>query len=234
MFIGDVGQGSREEVDVQQPGNPGGGENYGWRDREGFIQNPFFPKATPTPTPIPPRVNPILDYDRNTGGTVIGGYVYRGNQIPGLRGTYVFGDYLAQKIFALNYDGTTASNFQDITSQFFSASTGFSLNSLSSFAEDANGELYITDVGNGNVYKIVPVTPNVEIDSITRDLTNPMVPQIIIRGLGVPFTNVTIQATSDLTQQFAFLTTVPVAGDGTFEFSDTTNPAVRFYRVKYP
>ena len=42
MFIGDVGQNTREEVDVQLPGNPGGGENYGWRDREGLIQNPTY------------------------------------------------------------------------------------------------------------------------------------------------------------------------------------------------
>jgi glucose/arabinose dehydrogenase len=78
MFIGDVGQNTREEVDVQPPTNPGGGENYGWRDREGFIQNPAYPTPTaaPTPTPNPPRVDPIIDYPRTTGRTVIGGCVY--------------------------------------------------------------------------------------------------------------------------------------------------------------
>src|ERR1043166_8932904 len=94
MFIGDVGQNTREEVDVQQPSNPGGGENYGWRDREGLIQNPTYATATPTPTPNPPRVDPIIDYPRTTGRTVIGGYVYRGGLFPALQGTYVFGDYL--------------------------------------------------------------------------------------------------------------------------------------------
>ncbi|HEV3243553.1 MAG TPA: hypothetical protein VGZ31_03985 [Chthoniobacterales bacterium] len=96
MFIGDVGQNTREEVDVQQLTNPGGGENYGWRDREGFIQNPAYPTPTaaPTPTPNPPRVDPIIDYPRTTGRTVIGGYVYRGALFPALQGTYVFGDYV--------------------------------------------------------------------------------------------------------------------------------------------
>src|SRR5256714_2716613 len=94
MFIGDVGQASREEVDVQQPTNPGGSENYGWRDREGLIQNPAFPTPTaaPTPTPNPPRVDPIFDYPHATGRTIIGGYVYRGTQFPALQGIYVFGD----------------------------------------------------------------------------------------------------------------------------------------------
>jgi glucose/arabinose dehydrogenase len=166
MFIGDVGQGTREEIDVQQPTNPGGGENYGWRDREGFIQNPAYPTSTPTPTPNPPRVDPIIDYPHTTGQTVIGGYVYRGQQFPALRGVYIFGDYLGPepgsigKIFTLNYDGTTASNFQDITSQLFPIpTTGGNVNlaNVSSFGEDAAGELYITDIGNGNVYKISPM-----------------------------------------------------------------------------
>ena len=166
MFIGDVGQATREEIDVQQPSNPGGGENYGWRDREGLIQNPTFATATPTPTPIPPRVDPIFDYPHSTGRTVIGGYIYRGAQFPTLEGIYVFGDYLgpsggSARIFTLNYDGTTASNFQDITTpQLFpipTTSGNVSLVNLSSFGEDAAGELYMTDIGNGNVYKLSPM-----------------------------------------------------------------------------
>ncbi len=159
MFIGDVGQSAREEIDVQQPTNPGGGENYGWRVREGSIQNPAFP-GTPTP---PGAVNPIFDYPRSVGRTVIGGYVYRGQQIPNLRGVYVFGDFVgpdtgpsAGQIFTLNYSGTIASNFQNITAQLFPTSAGgFALGNLSSLGEDANGELYITDISNGSVFKIV-------------------------------------------------------------------------------
>jgi glucose/arabinose dehydrogenase len=153
LFIADVGQSTREEIDVQQPTNPGGGENYGWRLREGTVATPGSVGGAPPPG----NVEPILDYGRSTGGTVIGGYVYRGNQIPALQGKYVFGDYVAGKIFTLDYDGATASNFQDITSQLFpTRQGGFNLRNPSSFGEDANGELYITDIGNGNVYKIVP------------------------------------------------------------------------------
>src|SRR5437588_5096146 len=154
MLIGDVGQDTREEIDVQQPTNPGGGENYGWRDREGFIQNPAYPTptASPTPTPNPPRVDPIFDYPHSTGRTVIGGYIYRGVLFSALRGIYVFGDYLgpsggSARVFTLNYDGTTASNFQDITGQLFPIPTtggNVSLVNLSSFGEDAAGELYLT------------------------------------------------------------------------------------------
>jgi glucose/arabinose dehydrogenase len=156
MFIADVGQNTREEVDVQEATNPGGGENYQWRLREGTI-------STPTGNPVvggaapPGSAGPILDYGRSTGGTIIGGYVYRGTQIPALQGTYVFGDFLAGKIFTLNFNGTTASNFQDITSQLFpTRQGGFTLANPSSFGEDANGELYITDLSTGSVYKIVP------------------------------------------------------------------------------
>jgi glucose/arabinose dehydrogenase len=152
MYIGDVGQSSREEVDVQQPTNPGGGENYGWRLREGTIATPGVGGARP-----PNNVEPILDYNRAVGGTIIGGYVYRGSAIPALQGKYIFGDYLAGKVFSLDYNGTAASNFQDITSLLFPTRTGgFNLVNPSSFGEDANGELYICDIGAGTVYKIVP------------------------------------------------------------------------------
>jgi hypothetical protein len=94
---------------------------------------------------------------------VIGGYVYRGQQIPNLRGVYVFADWNGPEsgpgtgqIFTLNYNGTIASNFQNVTAQLFpTRAGGFTLSNPSSLGEDANGELYITDIGNGSVFKIV-------------------------------------------------------------------------------
>jgi glucose/arabinose dehydrogenase len=159
LFIGDVGQSSREEIDVQQTTNPGGGENYGWRVREGSIQNPVFP-GVPRPAGA---VDPIFDYPRSIGRTVVGGYVYRGQWIPNLRGVYVFADFLGPdsglgtgQIFTLNYNGIIASNFQNITGQLFPTRVGgFTLSNPSSLGEDANGELYITDLGSGSVFKIV-------------------------------------------------------------------------------
>ena len=161
MFLGDVGQGEREEIDVQKASNPGGGENYGWRVREGFIQNPRFPDEPPPPD----AVEPILDYPHTTGQTVIGGYVYRGRRVRDLRGLYVFADYLGGengdftgKIWTLRYDGETASDFTDITADLFPTRRGnYPLLNPTSFGEDALGELYLTDFGggNGNVYQIV-------------------------------------------------------------------------------
>jgi hypothetical protein len=232
MFIGDVGQDTREEVDVQQATNPSGGENYGWRLREGTIQTPGS-VGGPPPTG---NVEPIFDYDHNTfgGGTVIGGYVYRGKQIPGLTGTYVFGDYVLKKVFTFNYDGNTVSNFTDITAQLFPTVTSDSLSGLSSFGEDANGELYITDVGSGKVYKIVPTTPSVVLDSVTKPANH-----FVLHGFGVPFKAHTVQAVASLTQPFNIQSNIGTAtagGDGAFQFDDSNalNFTARFYRITYP
>jgi len=226
------------------PSNLGGGENYGWRDREGFIQNPTYATATPTPTPVPPRVDPIFDYPRTNSGapspisgrTVVGGYVYRGKQIPQLQGTYVFGDYLGPsdapggRIHTLNFDGTNAFNPQNITGQLFPTSVGnFSLSAPAGFGEDANGEIYICDINTGDVFRIVPTTPNVKIDNVSKN-GNPFV----LRGIGVPFTSVTVQSTGNLTQAFGSPVSVPVIGDGTFQFTDPNPSSPRFYRVVYP
>jgi glucose/arabinose dehydrogenase len=230
MFIGEVGQETREEIDVQKATNPGGGENFGWRRREGTI-------ATPTGNPMvggdPPAgsVDPILDYPRSVGGTVIGGYIYRGKQIPALQGTYVFGDFLASKIFALNYDGSNASNFQDITSQLFPTGTGgYPLGRPSSFGEDANGEIYVADINEGSVYKIVPGQGFARIESVTL-LENG---HTMVKGSGVPFKSHTIEATPDLAQAFVTVGVVTAEGDGTFQFEYRGNLTSLHYRVVPP
>jgi glucose/arabinose dehydrogenase len=159
LFIADVGQDSREEIDAQSASLPGGGENYGWRVREGFIQNPFFPNDPPPPN----AVDPAFDYPRDVGQTIIGGYVYRGQKIKTLRGVYVFADYLGPetgdftgRIFTLNFEGTTASNFQDITDDLFPTRVGnVELLNPTSLGEDARGELYIADISSGNIFQIV-------------------------------------------------------------------------------
>lgn len=166
LMIGDVGQGAREEIDVQKATNPGGGENYGWRLREGTIATPGSVGGTAPPG----AVNPILDYPHTPttqqpigGQAVIGGYVYHGSGVPSLDGKYIFGDLLGPnsssnpndlgRIFSLDYNGTTASNFTDITNQLF-AGTTLSLSGPHSFGLDGSGEMYIVD-GNGSLYRIV-------------------------------------------------------------------------------
>jgi hypothetical protein len=128
MFIGDVGQSSREEIDVQQPTNPGSSENYGWRVREGSIQNPAFP-GEPTP---PGAVNPIFDYPRSIGRTGIGGYVYRAASESQICVAFMSSAIWPApdsrpgtgQIFTLNYNGVIASNFQNITAQLFPTRVG--------------------------------------------------------------------------------------------------------------
>ena len=239
LFIGDVGQSAREEVNVQKPSNPGGGENYGWRLREGTIQTPG---SIGGPQP-PGGVEPIVDYPRSNsstpfvGRTVIGGYVYRGKQIPALRGVYVFGDYLGPdggtaRIFTLDYDGTAASNFQDITTQLFPSGGPFTLRNPSSFGEDANGELYLTDITSGSVYRIVPVTPHVTITEVTRQQNG----AVLLRGGGVPFRTHRVEAANTLVEEFEQIGTATASGDGTLQFEDAEAQtlAQRFYRIVYP
>jgi glucose/arabinose dehydrogenase len=149
MFIGDVGQNAREEIDRQPASNPNGGENYGWRLREGLIATPSGGVGGPRP---PGNVDPILDYDRTVGTTVTGGYVYRGDLAPMLDGKYIFADFGNGKIFTANPDGT---GLQNATS-LFDPPGAQTINNPSSFGEDAAGELYIVDYADGEIYRIIP------------------------------------------------------------------------------
>ena len=155
MFIADVGGGLREEIDVKKPSDPVGA-NYGWHVREGLVQSPC-PQDAPGPF-----VDPVFDYDHSVGQTVVGGYVYRGSLIRQFKGLYVFADYLGPeggpltgKIWTLKYNGQVASDFRDVTSRLFPTRVGnFPLNNPVAFWADNSGELYIADIGNGNIYKI--------------------------------------------------------------------------------
>ncbi|MEX0774357.1 MAG: PQQ-dependent sugar dehydrogenase [Phycisphaeraceae bacterium] len=155
LYIGDVGQGAREEVDFQAAASVGG-LNYGWRPYEGTIETPGL-EGDPNP---PNAVFPIFDYphpgsemegDIVTGSTVTGGYVYRG-PVSHLDGIYFFGDYVAGKLFAFRYDGSTLTDFAELTSFLPAGLGGFD---LVSFGEDATGRLYVLDF-DGQIYEIVP------------------------------------------------------------------------------
>jgi hypothetical protein len=134
LFIGDVGQGSVEEVDLQPASSPGG-ENYGWRCMEGdqVYNNSLCGGG--------PLISPILVYGHNPECSVTGGFRYRGN-IGGLHGRYVFGDYCSGVIwFASDETGTWSTiPFADTTL------------AITSFGEDDDGELYVVDRG-GVVYR---------------------------------------------------------------------------------
>ncbi|MGZ8940114.1 MAG: PQQ-dependent sugar dehydrogenase [Limisphaerales bacterium] len=155
LWIGDVGQGAREEIDVNPAGI--GGLNFGWRPREGMIATPTINEA-----PVTPATNPVFDYDRSLGYSVTGGYVYRGTAVPELRGKYIFADYGSDRFWAtdLNETGTNGVTTQ-ITTDINPNQTA--VNNISSFGEDAAGELYVCDL-DGQVFKILaegPVPPQV-------------------------------------------------------------------------
>ncbi len=143
MFIGDVGQGAREEVDYEPFGAPGG-RNYGWKIREGLICRPGQGNCTPPAN----YVEPILDYDRGQGQSISGGFRYRGTRIPELTGAYLYADFGSGRLWAAtsNGDGTW------MAQQHLLNSSG-----VSSFGEDNAGELYITGYFNGTIYRLDPV-----------------------------------------------------------------------------
>lgn len=144
LYIGDVGQNAREEIDFQA-GTSGGGENYGWRNREGTICRPGE-----TDCDVPGAVEPIYDYSQAGARSVTGGYVYRGNAMPALRGTYFLADYVSGKVTSFRYDGAALTALTEHPG----LTPAGGLASIASFGEDADGELYVVD-HRGAVYRIV-------------------------------------------------------------------------------
>jgi glucose/arabinose dehydrogenase len=146
MYIGDVGQNAIEEIDFQ-PAASAGGENYGWKVAEGFA----CAGGTGTCGTNPGFTPPILDYTHAVGLSTTGGYVYRGSKMPGLQGTYFYGDYVTKRIWSLRYNGSTISDHVERTSELGVSPV---LGNIASFGEDASGELYIVELLNGRIRRI--------------------------------------------------------------------------------
>jgi glucose/arabinose dehydrogenase len=159
LYIGDVGQVALEEISFQAA-NSVGGENYGWSIFEGTRCNTDAAGRVVTQQDcddLAGHIPPIYEYGRSDGVAVIGGYVYRGSAIPSLQGHYFFADNGTGRIWSFVYDGATVTDFVERTGE--AAPAGMS---ISSFGEDAAGELYVVDLGGGAVYRIIdphaPVT----------------------------------------------------------------------------
>jgi uncharacterized protein (TIGR03437 family) len=152
LWIGDVGQDRAEEVDYQPAGIPGG-QNYGWNVMEGLQCR----VAGCDPTPY---VAPILEYTHDNGDCAItGGYVYRGTQSPGLRGTYLYADYCGGHIWGVRRDGDQWSN------QLLLASG----QKITTFGQDEQGELYVAAQDTGQLSRIVgPVAPVVSAKNVVN------------------------------------------------------------------
>ena len=136
LWLGDVGQGSWEEIDLVVKGG-----NYGWRAYEGthVYDSRDLGRG--------PFLDPVHEYSHADGNAVIGGYAYRGAAVPSLYGAYVYADNGSGRVWALSTDaqGQETSNVQ-ITS----------LSSPSAFGEDASGELLACEYG-GRIVKFRPL-----------------------------------------------------------------------------
>ena len=147
LYIGDVGQNAREEVDWSSASSGAGrGLDYGWNITEGIAC--YDPPSGCDRTGLTP---PVLDYDHGDGCSVIGGYVYRGAAIPSLRGRYFYADYCGGWVRSFLLQGGTAAERRDWPTL---RPGGL----VTSFGEDAAGELYVMN-SSGKVFRIAPAQP---------------------------------------------------------------------------
>ncbi|MPZ48253.1 MAG: glucose sorbosone dehydrogenase [Dehalococcoidia bacterium] len=138
LWAGDVGQNSFEEVDLVTKGG-----NYGWNVMEGeqCLGGGSCNRDGLT--------LPVIDYPTSGGNcSVTGGFVYRGNAIPALRGAYVYADYCGGHVWGLRYDGSRVTEEDTLVPGAFA---------ISSFAQTNTGELYVLNyTGSGGIYQLVP------------------------------------------------------------------------------
>ena len=133
IYCADVGQDAHEEIDIVEKG-----KNYGWAFREGL-----FPTAKPAPAGVV-AVDPIWDYDHTQGKSIIGGVVYRGNNLIELGGAYIFADYVSGNLWALQGAGP-------YSAVKLGVDTG-----ISSFGVDPrNGDVLIANITGNAVKRLV-------------------------------------------------------------------------------
>jgi glucose/arabinose dehydrogenase len=138
LFIADVGQNSYEEIDFQ-PSSSTGGENYGWNIMEGVH---CFNTATCNQSGL---VLPVLEYDQSQGDcSITGGMVSRSQDQPNIEGIYFYGDFCSGRIWGLRKNGTTWENSLLLDTQYL----------ISTFGENEEGNLFLADYTNGDIYKI--------------------------------------------------------------------------------
>ena len=152
LWCADVGQNALEEIDVIINGG-----NYGWRCYEGT--QPYNLTGCNAANYLPP----IFEYPRSEGTSVTGGYVYRGPNVPGIYGKYIYGDYVSRKIWAITYDGINPP-----TNQLLLTAPG----SITSFGVDMNNELYVVSF-DSKIYRFTPTAPIVAPSNLRFTLSGP-------------------------------------------------------------
>lgn len=146
LYIGDVGQGSWEEISYQAAGTAGG-LNFGWPCREGKHDT-----SSNDPSGCSgPFTDPIAEYPHEGDNiAVTGGFVYRGTLYPALQGYYFFADYGLGRIWSMRKTGSNPDTWSDPELELDT-----NLN-ISAFGEDESGELYVVDYG-GAIYRLADV-----------------------------------------------------------------------------
>lgn len=139
LFLGDVGQGAREEINLVTKGG-----NYGWSYREGRVAGP---RANPPAGAV--LAEPIWDADRALAGSITGGLVYRGSRFPDLAGRYIFGDYVRDRIFAMTIAVTGAVTVETLLTEESPAAFG---------TDPRNGDVLIASIGTGAIRRLVSDT----------------------------------------------------------------------------
>jgi glucose/arabinose dehydrogenase len=137
LYIADVGQNQLEEVNFTPAGTPGG-VNYGWNVLEGgecFRGNQCDPAAF---------AGPVTEYSRDLGQSVTGGFVYRGEAYPALQGVYLFADFVSGRIWGL----------RQVNGEWERTELLDTDKNISSFGEDETGELYLTSIYEGAVFRV--------------------------------------------------------------------------------
>jgi glucose/arabinose dehydrogenase len=147
LFIADVGQGSREELNFRAAGSPGGA-NWGWRCHEGNANHNLDDCDTDPPTPY---LFPFHDYGHSAGRcSVTGGFRYRGAAFPAMQGFYFFADYCSGELWNASQVGGGAWTIAGPLDLDFS---------ISAFGEDFAGELYVLAYSTGTVYRVIEGVP---------------------------------------------------------------------------
>jgi putative heme-binding domain-containing protein len=135
LWVGDVGQGAYEEVDLVRAG-----DNLGWNVLEGFT--PFSARYRKDDAHYKP---PVLSYSHRHGVSVTGGYVYRGQKAPALQGMYIFGDFETRRIWGLTQKDGRLTSLVEL---------GRSPSRIAAFGEDNDGELFLVGHDPGVVYRL--------------------------------------------------------------------------------
>jgi len=136
LWLADVGQDEWEEVNIIEKGG-----NYGWNDKEGF-------ECFDDPFPCNGPIDPVAVYNHSQGRSITGGYVYRGTDIPGLNGRYIFGDYVSGRIWGLFPNADDG----ELEMKLLVSSN----KNVSSFAQDHDGEMYALSWSDGTIHRLAP------------------------------------------------------------------------------